>query len=75
MAPALAAGSPDAPELLAKLVVVMPPRPVTNKDEGDQPLVGEWLRAKLAAPQNGRLSLDNALMTTQCSGSQCPHSA
>ena len=47
MAPALAAGSPEAPELLAKLVLVAPS---TVGDGGDRPLAGDWLRAKLASP-------------------------
>ncbi len=49
MAPALAAGSPEAPELLAKLVLVAPSGDGGN---GDRPLVGDWLRAKLASPDD-----------------------
>ena len=49
MAPALTAGSPEAPELLAKLVLVAPS---INGGNGDRPLVGDWLRAKLASPDN-----------------------
>ena len=55
MAPNLAAGSPEAPELFAKLVVVAPRSAANDRGDDGVPLVSEWLRAKLAAPQNGGL--------------------
>ncbi len=71
MAPALAAGSPEAPELLAKLVLVAP-----SGDGGssDRPLVGEWLRAKLASLDDDARQGEQPgglLHCTICNASQC----
>jgi len=45
MAPGLAARSPGAPELFAKLLLMQ-----SGADDGQEPLLMHWLRAKMAGP-------------------------